>query len=112
MSPPPRIPGAYIEDKENAAPIEYGVSDNIYDKKKVTLGLAIAGVSPQPASTSAFEPGVTTSKLKRKSKNASSTPSPLFSSPNPALEAASAPKGSWFTNLFSWKTPVVSHFNP
>ncbi|CAD6577697.1 MAG: hypothetical protein CYPHOPRED_000301 [Cyphobasidiales sp. Tagirdzhanova-0007] len=81
------------------------------EKKRVTLGLAIAGMPPQQSAVSAFEPSSTsygTSRLKRKSKTAS-TPSPISSSPNPSanpsLEAAMAPRGSLFANLFSWKTP-------
>jgi len=114
-SPPPNIPGAYYDsppDKENQGHLKSAFANGSTngEKKRVTLGLGIAG-APQQVHASAFEPGVSSggaSKLvKRKSKHAS-TPSPLFSSPTPTLEAASATKGSWFTNLFSWKTPVVS----
>lgn len=117
-SPPPNIPGAYYDsppDKENRGYLKsaFANSPPSGEKKRVTLGLGIAG-APQQVHGSAFETGVSTngtSKLvKRRSKQASATPSPMFSSPTPALEAASAPKGSWFTNLFSWKTPVVSTY--
>lgn len=113
-SPPVNMPGAYWEsppDKENHAPLKSALASGSTnaDKKRVTLGLGIAG-APQQMQFSAFEPSVPAqggaSKLvKRKSKHMS-TPSPMFSSPTPAVEAASAPKGSWFTNLFSWKTSV------
>lgn len=75
------IPGGYVEDLASPADKE-NYNDNTLksalasgqgagEKKKVTLGLAIAGVSPQQSTVSAFEPTSTdygTSKLKRKSK--------------------------------------------
>lgn len=112
-SPPPNIPGAYYDsppDKENQGQLKSALASGSTngEKKRVTLGLGIAG-APEQAHSAAFEaPGGASKLVKRRSKHAS-TPSPLFSSPTPTLEAASAPKGSWFTNLFSWKTPVVSH---
>lgn len=113
-SPPPNIPGAYYDsppDKENQGHLKSAFANGSSngEKKRVTLGLGIAG-APQQVHASAFDtgapPGGTSKLVKRRSKH-TSTPSPLFSSPTPALEAASASKGSWFTNLFSWKTPVV-----
>ena len=116
-SPPPLMPGGYIDsppqDKENFNPqtrksaMSNGSGSG--EKKRVTLGLAIAGVSPQQAHVSSFEPGVRASKLTRKGSKHQSTPTQMFSPfspPKTTLEQASAPKGSWFSNLFSWKTPV------
>lgn len=113
-SPPPNIPGAYYDsppDKENQQlKSAFATGSTNGEKKRVTLGLGIAG-APQQVHSAPYDAGSNTSGasklVKRRSKAA--TPSPLFSSPTPALEAASAPKGSWFTNLFSWKTPVVGH---
>jgi hypothetical protein len=109
------IPGAYLDsppqhDKENYSndyqrKSAFASGSTNGEKKRVTLGLAIAGMSPQQAQVSAFESGARNSKLVKKAKH-NSTPSPLFASPNPSVESASAPKGSWFSNLFSWKTPV------
>lgn len=116
-SPPPLMPGGYIDspphDKENYNPnvrkSAMASGNGSTEKKRVTLGLAIAGVSPQQTHVSAFEPAARTSKLSRKGSKHTSTPSPVFSpfgQSKPTLEQASAPKGSWFSNLFSWKTPV------
>lgn len=127
-SSPARMPGAFVVD-ENAPPHTAAAADkenyrksafagsspnpSSSDKKRVTLGLAIAGVpSPQQVAMPAFEPAYGAgagNKLKRKSKATltTTTNSPLFSSPNPTTEPAAAPKGSWFSNLFSWKTPSV-----
>lgn len=114
----PIMPGSYFitgDDKENyASPpprksAMAGTSDT-NEKKRVTLGLAIAGVAPQEPSPTFehayFSPPPTNSKLKRKSTQKS--PVSPFLSPNPSLEAASTPKGSWFSNLFNWKSTVVS----
>lgn len=89
MQGPPIVPDSYYSspaDKENdyysaeqyqqsrhSPPLKsaFATGNSNGQKKRVTLGLAIAGVSPQQATVSAFEPNSGSSKLKRKSKRKS-----------------------------------------